>query len=126
MFWFLILSPVLGDNIEIAREDFEVLKIGSTYINSNDRGPNEPWNSLKISFIGIFRYELRSYGEGKYELVDFTRYIADPAPMSYRIDYEQKHNGMIKDVWHIVEIVAAFVIIVLDFPMEKLDRLINP
>lgn len=119
--WMLLLflMQVFADNFEIARCSFDTLKVGDTCISS--AGNDGSWTSVKVSFPGSVRYDLREYEPRKLEVVDLTQYLGDPQEMQFRVDFETKYWGLIPDAWGMIAVLVVSGIAMLAIPVKGLQ-----
>lgn len=116
----VLLKRVFGDNVEIARDSFDVLRIEDLCIFSGDcEGVRTSWNSVKISFPGYYVYRIEERAPGVLELCDLTEYLGEREEMVYRVDFEEKHYGCILDVWMAAAAIVLSVVAVFFFPVGK-------
>ncbi|KAG5858679.1 hypothetical protein KMI_12g18420 [Encephalitozoon hellem] len=117
---FFFLVSVVADNVEIPRHSFDTLKVGNAYISSSQKGASPTWNSIKISFPGYYRYDIKENEPRKLELVDSTQYFGEKEEMQFRVDFETKYCGLISDAWAMIASLTVFSIIMFVMPLKSI------
>ncbi|AFN84026.1 hypothetical protein EROM_110440 [Encephalitozoon romaleae SJ-2008] len=117
---FFLLASIVADNVEISRRSFDTLKVGNAYISSSPDSASTAWNSVKISFPGYHRYDIRENEPRKFELIDLTQYFGEKEEMQFRIDFETKYYGLIPDAWAMIAALTISSVVMFIIPLKSI------